>query len=65
VKLNPAQKEALALIDSGKYTGEDICRKMGADRFKGVCLEDMKAQGIIKWQGEYWEINPFYQEPNV
>ena len=65
MKLNPAQKEALALIDSGKYTGEDIRRKMGAESFKLVSLEAMAKEGIIHWQGEYWEINPFYQEPNV
>jgi len=61
VKLNSAQKEALALIDSGKYTGEDICRKMGTDRFKMVFLEAMAREGIIHWQGEYWERSAFYQ----
>jgi hypothetical protein len=62
VKLNSAQKEALALIDSGHYTGEDIYHKMGMERFKLVLLEAMAKEGIIRWQGEYWERNPFYQK---
>ena len=67
MNLNPAQKEAFDLIATGHYTGEDICRKMGTDRFKDVCLEALKNEGIIKWNGEYWELNPFYQgsEPMV
>lgn len=62
MNLNSAQKEALALIDSGHYTGEEICRKMGTESFKLVSLEAMAKEGIIHWQGEYWERNAFYQE---
>jgi len=65
MNLNSAQKEAFDLIATGHYTGEDIRRKMGAESFKLVSLEAMAKEGIIHWQGEYWEINPFYQEPNV
>jgi len=65
MNLNAAQKEAFDLIATGHYTGEDLRRKMGTDRFKAVCLEDMKAEGIIKWQGEYWVLVPLYLETTM